>query len=203
MARARIALATLLLAAPLALVASAGPAMAAEAEHGATANNPFAGDIGNALWTLIIFVLVVVVLGKFAWGPILKALQERESFIRESLAAAKRDRDAAEARLKEYEERLAHARAEASGIVEEGRRDAEVLKRKIEETGRVEADKMIERARREIQLAKDTATKDLFTLAAHLATDMAAKVVGRELTAQDHQRLIAEAIDAMGKEKRN
>ena len=187
-----------------ALLLAAAPVLAAEAEHGgATANNPFAGDIGNALWTLIIFALVVVVLGKFAWGPILKALQDRESFIRESLDAAKRDRDAAEARLKEYEERLAQARAEASGIVEEGRRDAEVLKRKLEESGREEADKMIERAKREIQIAKDTATKDLYTLAAGLATDMAAKVVGRELTAQDHQRLIAEAIDAMGKEKRN
>lgn len=186
------------------LLAVAVAAGAAEAEHGgATANNPFAGDVGNALWTLIIFALVVLVLGKFAWGPILKALQDRESFIRESLAAAKRDRDAAEARLKEYEDRLAHARAEASAIVEEGRRDADVLRRKLEESGKAEGDKMIERAKREIQIAKDTATKDLFTLAARLATDMAAKVVGRELTAQDHQRLIAEAIDAMGKEKRN
>lgn len=192
--RALAALTTLLLAAP---------AMAAEAEHGASANNPFAGDVGNALWTLIIFALVVLVLGKFAWGPILKALQDRESFIRESLAAAKRDRDAAEARLKEYEDRLAQARAEASGIVEEGRRDADVLRRKLEESGKAEGDKMIERAKREIQLAKDTATKELFTLAAQLATDMAARVVGRELTAQDHQRLIAEAIAAMGKEKSN
>jgi F-type H+-transporting ATPase subunit b len=192
--RALAALTTFLLAAP---------AMAAEAEHGASASNPFAGDVGNALWTLIIFALVVLVLGKFAWGPILKALQDRESFIRESLASAKRDRDAAEARLKEYEERLAQARAEASAIVEEGRRDADVLKRKLEESGKIEGDKMIERAKREIQLAKDTATKELFTLAAHLATNMAAKVVGRELTAQDHQRLIAEAIAAMDKEKSN
>jgi F-type H+-transporting ATPase subunit b len=197
MARAPIALTTLLLAGPASL------AMAAEAEHGGSAGNPFAGDIGNALWTLIVFALVVWVLGKFAWGPILKALQDRESFIRESLEAAKRDRDAAEARLKEYEERLAHARSEASAIVEEGRRDADVLKRKLEESGRVEADKMIERAKREIQIAKDTATKEIYTLSARLATDMAAKLIGRELSAPDHARLIGEAIESMGKTETN
>ena len=107
---------------------------------------------------------MLVVLGKFAWGPILKALQARESFIHDALAKAKRDRDEAEARLREYEERLATARAEATAIVDEGRRDAEVVKRKIEEAAKVEADKMIERARREIQLATVTATKELYDL---------------------------------------
>ncbi len=73
---------------------------------------------------------MLFVLGKFAWGPILSGLQARENFIRESLETAKRDRDEAEARLREYEERLATARAEATAIVDEGRRDAEVVKRR-------------------------------------------------------------------------
>src|SRR5205814_7938398 len=80
-------------------------AEAAEAEPGV-----FAGDIGNALWTLVIFGLVVFVLGKFAWGPILKGLQSREDFIHKSLADAKADREAAEARLREYTEKLTTAR---------------------------------------------------------------------------------------------
>ena len=148
----------LFLLAPLALAADRRcprwPPRAAEAPP-----SLFAGDLGNSLWTLLIFVLVLVILGKFAWGPILKTLQARESFIHEALAKAKADRDEAEARLKEYEERLATARAEATAIVEEGRRDAEVVKRKIEEDAKHEADKMIERAKREIQLATDAATK--------------------------------------------
>ena len=67
--------------------ALAAPAFAAEAaEHGeAGGGGPFAGDIGNALWTLLIFGLVVFILGRFAWGPILKGLQSREDFIRESI----------------------------------------------------------------------------------------------------------------------
>ncbi len=183
----------------LALMATAVPAMAAEAEaaHSEAPPNLFAGDLGNVVWTVAIFVLVLVVLGKFAWGPLLKALQGRESYIHDALASAKRDRDAAEARLREYEERLASARAEATAIVDEGRRDAEVVKRKIEEAAKAEADKMIDRARREIHLATVTATRELYDLSAKLATDLAARVLGREMTAKDHERLISEAIDGI------
>jgi F-type H+-transporting ATPase subunit b len=158
-------------------------------------SSPFAGDIGNALWTLIVFVLVILVLGKFAWGPILDALQKREDFIRESLAEAKRDRDQAEARLLEYTEKLNAARAEATAIVDEGRRDAEVVKRKIEEETRAEADKMIARAKREIGIATETAVRELYTTGARLATEVAARILGRELTAEDHERLVAESLE--------
>jgi F-type H+-transporting ATPase subunit b len=178
-----------------ALLMTALPALAAEAEAGEP--SLFAGDLGNSVWTILIFVLVLIILGKFAWGPILKTLQTRESFIHEALARAKRDRDAAEARLREYEERLATARVEATAIVDEGRRDAEVVKRRIEEAAKTEADKMIARARHEIQMATDTATRNLYQLSAKLATDLAARVIGRELTAQDHERLIAEAIEGI------
>lgn len=182
----------------LALLALAVPALAAAAE-GSPESSPslFAGDLGNSAWTLLIFALVLVVLGKFAWGPILSTLQSRESFIRQALESAKHDREAAEARLKEYEQKLAASRAEATAIVEEGRRDAEVVKRRIEAAAKEEADKTIERAKREIQIATDTATKELYTLSAKLATQLAAQVIGRELSPQDHQRLISQAIDGI------
>jgi F-type H+-transporting ATPase subunit b len=186
----------LFLLAALTPTIAALPALAAEGA-GEAQPSLFAGDLGNSFWTILIFVLVLVVLGKFAWGPILSTLQARESFIHEALAKAKADRDAAEARLKQYEERLAGARAEATAIVDEGRRDAEVVKRKIEAAAKVEADKMIDRARREIQIATVTATRELYDLSARLATDMAARVIGRELSAKDHERLIAEAIDGI------
>jgi F-type H+-transporting ATPase subunit b len=190
--RALISLVSLALA-----VLAAVPALAQEAEHGAEPGSPFAGDIGSALWTLVIFGIVVIVLGKFAWGPILNALQARETFIREALESAKRDRDEAELRLKEYEDRLAQARSEATSIVDEGRRDAVVVKQRIEDDARHEADKMIERAKREIQIATETATKELYQLSTRLATEMAGKVIGRELTPQDHERLIAESLDGL------
>lgn len=185
----------------LALAAPAWAAEAADGGHGEGASNPFAGDIGNALWTVVIFGLVVLVLGKFAWGPILGSLQAREKFIHESLEKARLEREAAEIRLREYEEKLASARSEATAIVDEARRDAEVVKRKIEADAKLEGDKMIERAKREIQIATDTATKELYTLSARLATDMASRVLGREISLEDHERLIADSIRELGEQR--
>ena len=174
------------------LLAASGLPAFASGEGGE--NNIFAGDIGNVFWTLLIFALVLVVLGKYAWGPMLDSLRAREDFIRESLETAKKDRDRAERRLKEYDDKLTEARAEATAIVEEGRRDSEVLRQRIEEEARAEAEKMIDRAKREIGIAKETAVKELYDLSGNLATDIASRIVGRELNAEDHARLIEESI---------
>jgi len=140
-----------------------------------------------------------VVLGKFAWGPILSALQKREAFIRDSLAQAKKDREQAERQMKEYTEKLLAARAEATAIVDEGRRDAEVLKRKIENDAKAEAQAALDRAKREIEIAKDSAVKELYGLGAKLATDVASKIIRKELNAAEHERLVQESITELEK----
>jgi F-type H+-transporting ATPase subunit b len=157
--------------------------------------NLFAGDIGNAIWTLVIFLAVILVLGKFAWGPLLSGLQRREEFIRDSLEEAKQDREAAQAQLEEYNKKLDTATAEALKVLEEGRRDAEVVKNRIEEKARSEADNMVERAKREIDLAKQTAIKELYETSITLGSDIASRVLKREMNAEDHEDLIAESID--------
>jgi F-type H+-transporting ATPase subunit b len=165
--------------------------------------NLFAGDIGNAVWTLVIFLLVVLVLGKFAWGPLLSGLQQREEFIRRSLKEAKEDREAAEARLAEYEAKLADAGAQAVAIVDEGKRNAEQARASIEEKARDEADRMVERARREIDLAKQSAIKDLYATSSELATEIASRILQRELNAEDHERLISDSIKELGELDKN
>ena len=176
--------------------------LAAAAEEGGKVS-PFAGDIGNALWTLVIFGLVVFILGKFAWGPLLSALQERENFIASALSTAARDREEAAARLREYTERLTAARGEATAIVDESRRDAEVVKRRIEEETHAEAGRILERAKREIGIAKDTALKELYAASAQLSTELASKVLQREINPQDHERLIRDSIAALAEKKAN
>ncbi len=184
------------LLAGLLAICVAVPALAA---GGGGENNIFAGDLGNVLWTLLIFFLVLFFLGKFAWGPLLDSLKAREDFIRESLETAKRDRDEAEARLKDYDDKLNEARAEATSIVEEGRRDADVMRQRIEEEAQAEAEKMIDRAKREIAIAKETAVKELYTLSGDLATGIASRIVARELDKDDHERLIGESIAELEK----
>ena len=174
------------------------PAMAA-AEGGS--DNIFAGDLGNMIWTLVIFVLVLVVLGKFAWGPILEQLQKRESFIRDSLEEAKQDREAAEETLKKYEVKLAEARSEATTIVDEGRRAGEEVRQRVEADAKAEAAKIVERARHEIDLAKESALNEIYGLAGKLSTEVAAKVIRKELSPEDHDRLIREATDKIRAER--
>ncbi len=178
-----------------ALLLIAGAASAAE---GGGEANIFAGDIGNMIWTVLIFGLVLVVLGKFAWGPLLSTLQDRENFIRDSLSEAKKDREEAEARLEEYTSKLDEARAEASAIVEEGRIDAEAVRAKVEEDARKQAETLLDRAKREIEVAKTTAIRELYEKSASLVTDVAERVLRREVSAGDHERLIAEALDELG-----
>jgi len=185
---------TLSAAASGTVLSAAAPAFGSE---GADGPSLFTGDLGNILWSLLTFVAVLVVLGKFAWGPILGALQKREDFIRDSLAQAKKDREAAQAELAKHAQRLDAARAEASAIVEEGRRDAEVLHRKIEADARREAEEMLARAKREIGVATDTAVKHLYTLSADLATDIASRIIRKEIDAKQHERLIAESIEEL------
>jgi len=185
------------------LPAVAATPAAPEAENDESESNLFAGDLGNAVWTLAIFLLALFVLGKFAWGPLLSTLQDREGFIRDSLVSAKNDRDEAQARLEEYGAKLEQARTEATAIVEEGRRDGEVVKAKIEEDARDEAGKMIERAKREIDVAKATAIRELYETSASLATDVASRVIKREVSAADHERLIEEAIEQLDRQDLN
>lgn len=173
------------------------------ASEGGEQPSLFTGDLGNVFWSLLTFAAVLVVLGKFAWKPILDGLKNRETFIRDSLAQAKKDRDESEVRLKQYVEKLDSARAEATAIVEEGRRDAEVVKRGIEEDARAEATRATERAKREIELATETAIKELYTLSATLATDVASRVLNKNLDAGEHERLIQESLQELEQLSRN
>ena len=95
------------------------------------------------------------------------------------------------------------ARTEATAIVDEARRDADEVKRRIEEDGRAESAAMIERARREIGIAKETAVKELYILAAQLTTQAASKVLRREIQPSDHERLIRDAMQELSDLKRN
>lgn len=199
MRKLTLLLVSLLLAAPV-----YAAAVAEEGGHGGEGSiNIFAGDVGNALWTLVIFLVLLWVLGKYAWGPVLSGLQGREEFIRGALEQAKQDRDAAEARLAEYEAKLATARHEVEAILDEARRDADVVRRREEEKAKEEAERMIARARREIEIASETAVKDLYARATQLATEAASRILGRELNPEDHERLVRESIAAVERMESN
>jgi F-type H+-transporting ATPase subunit b len=156
--------------------------------------SPFAGNVGNAVWTLVIFVIVVILLGKFAWGPVLGLLQQREEFIHKSLSDAKHDREAAEARLKEYGAKLQSAQREAIAIVEEARRDAERLREELRERAKTQADTIIKNAERQVQLETSRAIQQIRKEAVDLSVTIASKLLQRNITKEDNDRLITDAM---------
>ena len=154
-------------------------------------------DPGAAIWSIIIFLVLLAVLRAFAWKPVLQVLKQREQFIQDSIDSAKREREQADKLLAEYRTQIDHAREEATVIVEEGKRDAGEVARRIQTEARKEGEEMIVRARREIQLAKDTAVKELYDRTAELAVQVAGQVVGKTLSADEHRALVAESLERM------
>jgi len=177
------------------VVGSALPARAADAPHAeAAAADPLTVDPDLMIWTLVVFVVLMLVLSKFAWGPISEALEAREHAIEENIAAAQRANDEAKTLLADYERRLALAHEEVRGILEEARRDAEHTKQSILTEARAEAQTERDRALRDIDLATDRAIKELAEQSANMAVGLAGRILRTQLGPQDQAQLVRDAM---------
>ncbi len=176
------------------LLSVAAPAFAAEGQAGAEALSPvnFRSDL--AIWTFVVFLLVLAILGKYAWGPISEGLLKRENGIAGQIAEAQRKNDEARQILAEYEKKLAAAAEEVRGLIEQGRRDAEKIGQQLVEKAHEEAGIERQRAVQQIESATLAALKELADRSATLAVELAGKIVGARLNAADHSRLIEQAV---------
>ncbi len=147
-----------------------------------------------AIWTGVVFVLLMLVLGKFAWGPIADGLDKRESRIAGEIQAAEKANADAKAQLEEYERKLAEAGDEVRHLIDQAKRDAEAAGQVIAQKARDEADAEKRRAVEDIELATAGALKDLAEQSADLAVGLAGKIVKERLSADDHSALIDEAV---------
>lgn len=192
-----LAICTLVLGRPL-------PARAADAPQGdaaAAAADPLTVDPDLMIWTFVVFVVLMIVLSKFAWGPISEALEAREHAIEENIAAAQRANDEAKALLADYERRLALAHEEVRGILEEARRDAEHTKQSILTEARTEAQTERDRALRDIDLATDRAIKELAEQSANMAVGLAGRILRTQLGPQDQAQLVRDAMNEFAASK--
>jgi F-type H+-transporting ATPase subunit b len=178
----------------LALVVLAGPAHAADDPHGGGGGSLLVPNFYVAGATIAVFVLLLIVLSKTAWKPILAGLRAREQGIRDQIEGAEKANAAAKALLADYEARLAHVNDEARAILEEGRKDANLLKAKIETDAKAEAQRERERAVRDIELARQQALKDIYDQVATLSTDIAGKILQQRLDPASHRRLVDDAV---------
>ena len=148
-----------------------------------------------AIYTLIVFILMVVILRAAAWNPIKKALEEREQGIIDHIADARKSAEKAERLLEEYEAKIAAAAQEANEIVAEGRRDAEATKDRIVKEAQQAATAERDRALNDIEIATNAALQAVAEKSADIAVALAGKIVTKELNASDHQVLIKETLD--------
>ena len=161
-------------------------------EHETGVPMNFKGDL--ALWSLVTFLLFVVVLGKFAWGPLLTALNQREAGIQQQINDAEANRVKSETLLKQYQTQLAQAQEEVKALIAEARRDAETTKNDIMATAQREADNTRQRAVNDIERARDVALGELFDFVSKNVVQATEQVLQRSLTGEDHDRLVRDAL---------
>lgn len=148
-----------------------------------------------AIWTLVVFVLLLLVLRKFAWGPIMEALQKREEFVADQISQAKQQNEQAHQLLAAHEQKLAAAQEEIRQMMDQSRRDADQQKQQILVEAEQAAQAQKERAVQEIEAAKNSALNELAERSVDTAIGLAGRIVQRQLTRDEHADLVREAID--------
>ncbi len=158
-------------------------------------------DPGLYIWTIVTFLVLLTLLAKFAWGPLLKALEERQAQIRKSLDDAQQARQELERVQHESAQLIARARVDADAIVSQGRADAERLRQELRDTARTEAAAILRNAEKQIELQTLQAVRQIRTEAVDLSVMIAEKLIGRHLSKDDNERLIAQTIEQFDAEK--
>ena len=181
---------TLSLATASSLLAQEG-----HAEGGST--NLFDPKAGLMFWTLIIFVFLLVVLSKYAYKPLLAAVEAREAALEKAITDAKADREAAAKLLAEQQKQLAETRADVQKVMADGRAATEALRAEMLEKVKAEGADMLDRTRREMQAEKEKAVAELRREAIDLAITGASKVIGRNLDSASDRTLVASFLSSL------
>ena len=151
-------------------------------------------------WEVVSFAILLWVLWKFAFPPILQTLEERERKIRESLEQADRLRAESDQKMLEYEAKFKAASKQAEAVLEAAKERAQRIMEENEQRIKVESQRYKEDATREIEQERRRAIQDIRNQTTEMALLVAEKVVGRSLTDADHKRMADEALASVAKQ---
>ena len=158
-------------------------------------NNPLIQpDPGLFIWTIVTFLVLLALLAKFAWRPLLQALESRQERIRNSLEDAERARQELERLQQESTKILQQARIEAESIVTQTRADAERLREELKQKAKDEADNVLRNAQQQIQLQTRQAIQQIRHEVADIAVLLASKLLERNIAKEDNARLIDDTL---------
>jgi F-type H+-transporting ATPase subunit b len=151
-------------------------------------------DPGLFVWTILTFLILVALLARFAWRPLLQALERRQATIAQALDDAQRARQELERLQRESTQIMAQARAEAESMLARSRSDAEALREELKQKARTEAAAIVKNAERQIQLETARAVQQIRHEAVDLSVAIASKILRRQVTREDNEALIQEAL---------
>jgi F-type H+-transporting ATPase subunit b len=176
------------------------PAAAPGSEHApaeAEGANPLEVQPKLAIYTLFVFVGLLLLLGRFAWKPLLKALSDREQHLEHVLLETERARNQSESLLAEHRKQMARAAEEVRGILDKARQEAQAAAEETIKHAQGEADSARQRAQRDIASARDQALAEIWQQAADMAVSVAGRVLAKQLNDDDHRRLLNAAIEEL------
>ena len=151
-------------------------------------------DPGLFIWTILTFGVLLFLLAKFAWGPLLRALEERQEAIRKSLDDADQAKQELERLQQESTQIIAEARAEAQSIVARSRTDADTVRNDLKQKAKEEADALVRGAQRQIQLETARAVQQIRHEVVDLSLAVASKLIKKNLAPEDNDALIQDSL---------
>lgn len=152
-------------------------------------------NLGLSVWTTLVFLSLLGILWNFAWGPVLAAVDARESGIQDTLDKAAHEREEAAKLLAEHKQQMAEARRQQQQLIAEGKEAGEKVRQDIEEKARAEGQALIERARESIEREKDAALEALRKESVDLALAAAAKLMQANLDDSSDRALVMGYIE--------
>lgn len=163
-------------------------------------------QIGGLQWVdmlvqLFFFLVLLALLKKFAWGPLMNMMEKREQYVANEIEEAEKSRAEAEEASKEAAEQLNQVRAEAQKMIEDAKAAGSKQEEQIIAAAKKEAERLKEAAQADIQNEKERAIQALQDKVASLSVLIASKVIEKELTEQDQEKLINEYIKEVGEER--
>ena len=161
-------------------------------------NNPLVQpDPGLYIWTIVTFLVLVALLAKFAWRPLLAALDERQQAIRKSLDDARQAKQDLERVQAESQRILAEARTQAGEIVSRTRSDSAAFAEEMKQKARTDADALVKHAERQIEMQTSRALETIRHEAVDLSIAIASKILRRDISKEDNERLIQDTLREM------
>ena len=151
-------------------------------------------DPGLFIWTILTFLVLVALLARYAWRPLLQALERRQAAIAKSLEDAQHARQELERLNRESAQIMQQARVDAEAVVSRSRSDAEVLREELKQKSRAEAAAIVKNAERQIQLETARAVQQIRSEAIDLSITIASKILRRQVSKEDHEGLIEETL---------